>query len=230
MRFLIVGVSLLFSFIFYLFYTANLGKNIFFQNSEYVFYGKTLLWSFMYLPILFLCFAVFFFFAFKHKNIDIYWEDEIDEDLGPVQENYNNKISTYIFIILFLTWFFYFLNYNFLYLWIILTGCIFVHFWFSYLYYRWTIALESYIQWNIFSIIFWYWFSILSILYIQLNKNFLLFDMIDQFLLYIWVLLVSIFHIYIHFRYENIVSLSIWIITIIYTLYRIIFSLFAWIF
>lgn len=230
MRFLIVGVSLLFSFIFYLFYTANLGKNIFFQNSEYVFYGKTLLWSFMYLPILFLCFAVFFFFAFKHKNIDIYWEDEIDEDLGPVQENYNNKISTYIFIILFLTWLFYFLNYNFLYLWIILTGCIFVHFWFSYLYYRWTIALESYIQWNIFSIIFWYWFSILSILYIQLNKNFLLFDIIDQFLLYIWVLLVSIFHIYIHFRYENIVSLSIWIITIIYTLYRIIFSLFAWIF
>jgi len=234
MRFLIVGVSLLFAFIFYIFYTANLGKNIFLQSSEYVFYGKTLLWSFMYLPILFLCLAVFFFFIFKSKNNQILThidEEEFeDEELGPVQDNFSRNISFYVFIIFLLSIIFYLFEYNFVYLLMWLTACIFVHFWVNYLYFQHKINSIVYVQWNIFSIIFGYGFSLLSIFFVEFHKSFQGFDLIDQQLLYIWILLVAGFHIYIHLRYGNIISLFLWIITIIYSLYRIISGLIPWIF
>lgn len=241
MRFLIVGVSLLFSFIFYVFYTANLGKNIFFQDSEYVFYGKTLLWSFMYFPIIFLCLAVFFFYIFQSKNKEVFhsyneeveddedFEYEADNQIGPVQENYSKKIWLYIFIQIILVGIFYFLEIHFFFLLTLFNTCIFVHFLFSNLYYKGKIPSNIYVNGNIFSIIFAYWFSLLSIIFIFFHPDFQLFDTLDRLLFYIWNILMCCFHIYIHTRYTNIISLLFWVIVGIYSLYSIIITLFSWI-
>lgn len=228
MRFLIVGVSLLFSFIFYLFYTANLGKNIFFQSSENVFYGKTLLWSFIYFPILFLLLAVFFFFIFKWnvKNIS---NHQSEEEFGPVQEKEPNYISLYIIFWIVIWVIFYFFWFNFIYLFGLFTTFISFHFLSRVLYFYHKIENNSYVKINIFSIIFWYLFSIGSVLFIYFYNEFQLFSQFQAILFYIWIWVISFFHIYIHIRYTNIISLLIWVITFIFSLYSIIHSLFPWI-
>ncbi len=234
MRFLIVGVSLLFSFIFYLFYTANLGKNIFFQSSENVFYGKTLLWSFIYFPILFLFLAVFFFFIFKwnkktrsYEESDLYWEEE--NYLGPVQNKKLNTIFYYIIFWIFTWTIFYFLWFNFVYLLGIFSIFSLSHFFWRSLYSYEKIPNNLYVQINIFSIIFWYLFSIWSILFIYFYSEFQLFSQFQAILFYVWIGIMSFFHIYIHIRYVNIISLFIWVITFIFSLYSIIDNLFPWI-
>lgn len=229
MRFLIVGVSLLFSFIFYLFYTANLGKNIFFQSSENVFYGKTLLWSFIYFPILFLLLAVFFFFIFKWNVKNISNNQSEEEDFGPVQEKEPNYISFYIIFWIIIWIIFYFFWFNFLYLFWLFTVFISFHFLSRIFYFYHKIENNSYVKINIFSIIFWYLFSIWSIIFIYFHSEFQLFSQLKGILFYIWIIIVSFFHIYIHVRYVNIISLLIWVITFIFSLYSIIHSLFPWI-
>ncbi len=233
MRFLIVGVSLLFSFIFYLFYTANLGKNIFFQSSENVFYGKTLLWSFIYFPILFLCLAVFFFFIFKWNKKIIYPQEnniEIEnENLGPVPNNISKQIKIYFWFWIILTSLFYFFDYNYLYLLSIFSFSICIHFCVKVLYINHKIPNNIYVWGNILSIIFTYFFSFGIIIYIYFSEKFLLFSDYQAILLYIWIAFISFFHLYIHIRYVNIISLVIWIITFIFSLYSIIHTLFPWI-
>lgn len=229
MRFLIVGVSLLFSFIFYLFYTANLGKNIFFQSSENVFYGKTLLWSFIYFPILFLLLAVFFFFIFKWNVKNISNNQSEEENFGPVQEKEPNYISLYIIFWIIIWVIFYFFWFNFLYLFGLFTVFISFHFLSRVLYFYHKIENNSYVKINIFSIIFWYLFSIWSVIFIYFYSEFQLFSQAEAILFYIWITIVSFFHIYIHIRYINIISLLIWVITFIFSLYSIIHTLFPWI-
>lgn len=229
MRFLIVGVSLLFSFIFYLFYTANLGKNIFFQSSENVFYGKTLLWSFIYFPILFLLLAVFFFFIFKWNVKNISNNQSEEEEFGPVQEKEPNYISLYIIFWIIIWVIFYFFWFNFLYLFGLFTVFISFHFLSRVLYFYHKIENNSYVKINIFSIIFWYLFSIWSVIFIYFYSEFQLFSQAEAILFYIWITIVSFFHIYIHIRYINIISLLIWVITFIFSLYSIIHTLFPWI-
>ncbi len=229
MRFLIVGVSLLFSFIFYLFYTANLGKNIFFQSSENVFYGKNLLWSFIYFPILFLFLAVFFFFIFKWNVKNISNNQSEEEDFGPVQEKEPNYISFYIIFWIIIWIIFYFFWFNFIYLFGLFTTFISFHFLSRVLYFYHKIENNSYVKINIFSIIFWYLFSIGSVLFIYFYNEFQLFSQFQAILFYIWIWVISFFHIYIHIRYTNIISLLIWVITFIFSLYSIIHSLFPWI-
>lgn len=229
MRFLIVGVSLLFSFIFYLFYTANLGKNIFFQSSENVFYGKTLLWSFIYFPILFLLLAVFFFFIFKWNVKNISNNQSEEEEFGPVQEKEPNYISLYIVFWIIIWVIFYFFWFNFLYLFGLFTVFISFHFLSRVLYFYHKIENNSYVKINIFSIIFWYLFSIWSVIFIYFYSEFQLFSQAEAILFYIWITIVSFFHIYIHIRYINIISLLIWVITFIFSLYSIIHTLFPWI-
>lgn len=229
MRFLIVGVSLLFSFIFYLFYTANLGKNIFFQSSENVFYGKTLLWSFIYFPILFLLLAVFFFFIFKWNVKNISNNQSEEEEFGPVQEKEPNYISLYIIFWIIIWVIFYLFWFNFLYLFWLFTAFISFHFLSRVLYFYHKIENNSYVKINIFSIIFWYLFSIWSVIFIYFYSEFQLFSQAEAILFYIWITIVSFFHIYIHIRYINIISLLIWVITFIFSLYSIIHTLFPWI-
>lgn len=233
MRFLIVGVSLLFSFIFYLFYAANLGKNIFFQNSENVFYGKTLLWSFIYFPILFLFLAVFFFFTFKwNKKIEYSWEEDLEteiEEIGPVQNNITKLIKICLLVWIILWSIFYFFDYNYLYLLIAFSSTILVHFCCRILYKNHKIPNNIYVWGNIFSIIYTYLFSIGSIFYIYFVENFLLFTDYQAILFYVWIGIMSFFHLYIHIRYTNIISLLIWVITFIFSLYSIIDNLFPWI-
>lgn len=219
MRFLIVGVSLLFSFIFYIFYTANLGKNIFFQNNENIFYGKTILWSFIYFPIIFLIFAICFFFIFKGHKIKY----------GPVHTDLNKNIYGSIIIWLCIYIIFYLLEYNFIYLFIIYTLGILCHFIVKKLFYSHKIEKNTYVNGNIFSIIISYFFTLSLFIYIFFFENFSLYSSLSSTWIYLWLLLSSLFHIYIHIRYNNIISFFMWVITCIFSLYSIIHILFPWI-
>jgi hypothetical protein len=216
MRFLLVAITLIFSFIFFLFYTASLWKNIFFQPSDNFFFWKSLFWEMWITAIIFLIITILLFFYFKSKLSD---KVEINR---PVQ-NINFIKYLLITILIYLFIFILFFIFNIDYYWIIFAFSlgIWIYFISKYLFYHHLISKNNYISSNIFSILSWYWASLLWLLYINYIQEDLLFLLI---LVFIWF-----FHIYTHVKYENIISLLFWVITFIFSLYRLIVHLFPWI-
>lgn len=222
MRFLLVSISILFSGIFFLFYTASLWKNIFLIQNNNFFFWESVFWSLWYWPLIFFSLAVFYFIYFRHQN----------KKDGPVQDNLNidnstsdKKISNFIFsIVLILTAvaviFIYFKIDLFL-LFIYYFTWILIYFISKELFNNKIISQNLFIIWNIYSIISGYFASIWWIIYnLFIEESILLLST----LLIIWF-----YHIYIHVKYENIISLIFWIITFIFALYRWIIVLFPWI-
>lgn len=216
MRFLLVAITLIFSFIFFLFYTASLWKNIFFQQSDNFFFWKSLFWEMWITSLIFLIITLLLFFYFKSKLSD---KVELSR---PVQ---NISFLKYLFItiLIYLSIIILFFILNINYYWIIFafTSGIWVYFISKYLFYHHKINKNNYIYLNIFSILSGYWASLLWLLYINYIQEDLLFLLI---LVFIWF-----FHIYTHVKYDNIISLLFWVITFIFLLYRLIIHLFPWI-
>lgn len=216
MRFLLVAISIIFSFIFYLFYTASLGKSIFFQPSDNFFFWKSVFWEMWISPLLFLWITALLFFYFKSTL------SNKAENNRPV---HNQSIFKYLLftlgLYLFIFILFFFLNINFYWIIYAFTLWISIYFIGRYLFFHKKINKETYINCNIFSILSWYLASIIGLLYIHFIEQNLLFLLS---LVWIWF-----FHIYTHVKYENIISLLFWVITFIFSLYRLIVHLFPWI-
>lgn len=218
MRFLLVFISFIFSFIFLLFYTASIWKNIFFQQTDNFFFWKSLFWEMWITSVIFLCIIIFIFIYFKAKNK----EQITNINNGPVQ---NINFLTYILSTILL----YFTIWIILFIWNIdlnfivfaFTLGIWIYFISKYLFYTRHISKEIYLSLKIFSVLSWYIASIIGLLYIMFVQENLLFLLI---LVFVWF-----FHVYIHVTYENIISLLFWIITFIFSLYRLIVYLFPWI-
>lgn len=220
MRFLLVSISLLFSFIFYVFYTASIGKNIFFQNSENIFFGKTIFSNFLVFPLLFLFLAVFFYFYFMSKN----------KKTGPVLEKwYSNTIKASFLLGWILFWVYYFLSEWYIYILLLYFFPVITYFLLYFLYIYKKISQKIYISSNIISIIFWYFSTfvlIFTVLFQSVEKNI---TSTQQLFFYIWICCFAIFHIYIHIRHDNLISLVIWTITGIFSLYSIFLMIIPWI-
>lgn len=222
MRFLLVFISIIFTFIFFLFYTASIWKNIFLQPSDNFFFWKSLFWDMWISPLIFLWITVLLFFYFKSKltsNNKIYkWE----LNSRPVQ-NINfitYSLSTVLFYLI-ISVIFFILNINIYWIIFVFTWGIWIYFIWKYLFYHHKIKKNINISLNIFSILSWYLASIIGLLYIFFIKEDLLFLLT---LVFIWF-----FHVYIHVTYENVISLLFWVITFILSLYRLIVYLFPWI-
>jgi hypothetical protein len=218
MRFLLVFISLIFSFIFLLFYTASLWKNIFFQQNDNFFFWKSLFWEMWISPLIFLWITVLLFVYFKAKLSNK--EEKINN--RPV---HNIDFITYILstiLIYLVIWILLFIfNINLYFIIFAFTLGIWVYFIWKYLFYHRRVSKDIYVSLNIFSILSWYLASVLGLWYILFIQEDLLFLLI---LVFVWF-----FHVYIHVTYENIISLLFWVITFILSLYRLIVYLFPWI-
>lgn len=218
MRFLLVLVSIIFSFIFFLFYTASLWKNIFFQASDNFFFAKSFFWEMWITPMLFILITLGLFIYFKSKSIT---KKEKNTE-GPVQEI---KIINYIFYIFIfyitILIIFFILNISFNWIIFIFTWNIGLYFIWKYLFYHHKINKKTYISTNILSILSGYLVSIIGIIYIIYTQENIIFIIILNF--------IAFFHVYTHLKYENIISLLFWIITFIFALYRLITYIFPWI-
>lgn len=224
MRFLLVSITLFFSFIFYLFYTASLWKNIFLRSNDNYFYWSSLFWEMWISTLLFflLTIGIFFYFKSKWNYIDNRQKQEQDEWKGPVQDL--KYLYYFIFTLGFYILFLIILHiwnisiYYIVYLFAITLSSFFL---WKYLFYNKKINKNIYLYSNIFSIISWYIVSVLLFVYYYFIYQ-------DILLLFVFSI-IGFFHIYIHLKYENIISLVFWIITFIYSLYRFIVYLFPWI-
>ena len=218
MRFLLVWISIIFSFIFFLFYTASLWKNIFFQTSDNFFFSKSLFWDMWITPVIYLIITLGLFIYFKSKILQ---KKEIINN-GPVSNiNHLHYIffTTLFYLILFIIFFIF--NISFDWIIFIFTASIWLYFIWKYLFYHKKISKNQYISLNIFSILSWYWASWIGILYTAFIQENITFVIILNF--------IGFFHIYTHIKYENIISLLFWIITFIFALYRLIIYFFPWI-
>lgn len=218
MRFLLVFISLVFSFIFLLFYTASLWKNILFQQNDNFFFWKSLFWEMWISPLIFLWITLLLFVYFKAKL-------SIKEEKINKRPVLNIDFITYILstiLIYLVIWIILFIfNINLYFIIFAFTWGIWIYFIWKYLFYHRKISKEIYVSLNIFSIFSWYLASILGLLYILFIQEDLLFLLI---LVFVWF-----FHVYIHVTYENVISLLFWVITFILSLYRLIVYLFPWI-
>ena len=223
MRYLLVSITLIFSFIFYCFYTASIWKNIFLQTSQTMFYGQTLLWSFVWMPIIFFLLAVFLFFYFRSEKEEI--------KSRPVQEKnrVNNFIWLSVIILLIIIIFFLYWNFSFLYSYILFFIFSSLYFLWEYFYNEKKIIFDVHLFFKIFSIISAYWVSIIWIIISFLLINTVDFSSFVVLFFYLWLFSISLFHVYIHLKYENIISLWFWIITCIFSLYRWIDVFYPWI-
>lgn len=244
MRFLLVAISLLFSFIFFLFYTANLGKNIYFISNNNYFFWESIFWSLWISPSIFLILTLFSFIYFKNNktkygpvhNEDEYWEsfnnlNKNNHDLKQesiILSSVNKTIIQSNIFIYFIIFFFILIGIIFWYieiqvffLFIFYFSWILFYFISSELFYLNKISQNIFIKWNIYAIISWYFASVFGIIY----NIFIQEEFIGIFILWI----TGFFHIYIHSKYENIISLIFWIITFIFALYRWIVIYFPWI-
>lgn len=219
MRFLLVAISIIFSFIFFLFYTASLGKNIFFQESDNFFFWKSIFWEMWISPLLFLIITILLFFYFKatvSKNNNTTYKNTNEENI-----NFFLYILITISIYLLIIIIFFILNIDYYWIVFAFSAGIGVYFISKYLFYHHKISKKIYISSNIFSILSWYLASFIWILYVNFIEQDLLFLVS---LVWIWF-----FHIYTHVKYDNIISLLFWVITFIFSLYRLIVHLFPWI-
>lgn len=218
MRFLLVFISLIFSFIFLLFYTASLWKNILFQQNDNFFFWKSLFWEMWISPLIFLWITLLLFVYFKAKSS--IKEDKINN--RPVLDiNFITYILSTILIYLVIWIILFIFNINLYFIIFAFTWGIWIYFIWKYLFYHRKISKEIYVSLNIFSILSWYLASILGLWYILFIQEDLLFLLI---LVFVWF-----FHVYIHVTYENVISLLFWVITFILSLYRLIVYLFPWI-
>lgn len=218
MRFLLVAISIIFSFIFFLFYTASLWKNIFFQQSDNFFFWTSIFWQMWITPIFFLVITILLFFYFKSTLL----EKKVN---NKNYQLYNNNYFLYmlwtIAFYLSISIIFFIFNINYSWIIFIFSWWIWIYFISKYLFFHHKISKNFYISSNIFSIFSWYLASIIGLLYIiYINEN----------LLFLWTLVwIWFFHIYTHVKYDNIISLLFWVITFILSLYRLIVHLFPWI-
>lgn len=218
MRFLLVFISLIFSFIFLLFYTASLWKNILFQQNDNFFFWKSLFWEMWISPLIFLWITLLLFVYFKAKSS--IKEEKINN--RPVLDiNFITYILSTILIYLVIWIILFVFNINLYFIIFAFTWGIWIYFIWKYLFYHRKISKEIYVSLNIFSILSWYLASILGLWYILFIQEDLLFLLI---LVFVWF-----FHVYIHVTYENVISLLFWVITFILSLYRLIVYLFPWI-
>jgi len=222
MRFLLVSISILFSGILFLFYTASLWKNIFLISNNEFFFWESLFWSLWYWPLIFLLLAVFYFIYFRHQNKkDISISENIDKEYIKTEKKISNTIFVVIFLLICISILFIYFNIDLFMLFIYYFSGILIYFIFKELFIKNIIPQKIFIIWNIYSIISGYFASIWWIIYnIFIEENILLLSA----LIIIWF-----YHIYIHVKYENIISLIFWIITFIFALYRWIILLFPWI-
>jgi hypothetical protein len=216
MRFLLVAISIIFSFIFFLFYTASLWKSIFLNPSDNFFFWKSIFWDIWITPVIFLIITILLFFYFKSTVLKNFNKEEKENNINFFLYIFST-ISTYLIIVII----FFILNID--YYWIVFAFSlgIWIYFISKYLFYNHKISKKIYILSNIFSIISWYIASFIGILYINFIEQELLFLLS---LVWIWF-----FHIYTHVKYNNIISLLFWVITFIFSLYRLIVHLFPWI-
>ena len=216
MRFLLVAISIIFSFIFFLFYTASLWKSIFLNPSDNFFFWKSIFWDIWITPLIFLIITILLFFYFKSTVLKNFNKEEKENNINFFLYIFST-ISTYLIIVII----FFILNID--YYWIVFAFSlgIWIYFISKYLFYNHKISKKKYILSNIFSIISWYIASFIGILYINFIEQELLFLLS---LVWIWF-----FHIYTHVKYNNIISLLFWVITFIFSLYRLIVHLFPWI-
>lgn len=218
MRFLLVWISIIFSFIFFLFYTASLWKNIFFQPSDNFFFSKSLFWDMWITPVIYLIITAGLFIYFKSK---ILLKEDIVNNRPVLNINFLHYIffTTLFYIFIFILFFIF--NIKFSWIIFIFAWSIWLYFIWKYLFYHKKISKNLYISLNIFSILSWYWASLVGILYTAFVHENIIFVIILNF--------IGFFHIYTHVKYENIISLLFWIITFIFALYRLITYFLPWI-
>lgn len=221
MRFLLVAISILFSGIFFLFYTASIWRNIFLISNNNFFFWSSIFEKLWVTPIIFLLLAVFYFIYFKHENINTSQEHNTNTTENKWDKKISNIIISIGIYLLSIGILFSILQIDVFLLFIYYFWWILIFFLFQELFIKKLIPYKVFLVSNIYSIISGYLASIWWIIYIIFIKENLF---ILSILMIIWF-----YHIYIHLKFDNIISFIFWIITFIYPLYRWIGILFPWI-
>lgn len=222
MRFSLVAISVLFSLIFFLFYTASLWKNIFLIPNNNFFFWDSVFWSLLYSPIIYFLLAIFYFIYFRHQNKENNFDhEENSEEEKQSKKNISNTLTITVFLLVFIFLILTYFKIDYLVIYIYYFGGILVYFICKELLLKKIISQQLFIIWNIYSIISAYFASVGWIIY---------YIVIEQSILMLSTLIIVWFyHIYIHVTYQNIISFIFWTITFIFALYRWIIQFSPWI-
>jgi hypothetical protein len=213
MKFLLFFISLVFSFIFYIFHNLTIWQDIFWNSISNSANLVSLSWNLLIESFIFLIIWLFFLYNFSNSNLNTNkWENKL--------LNYKYEILYFIFYFIFF-YFLYFYNFGGNYL-LVISIIIFI---ISDILFNHISNIKKFNKNKINIRILWlilnYFSSIISIYYILYEQNYVL---------SILILLYNIvFNLLVHKNYTNYISLfiSIWIIGFLfYMLYFFLFELY----